>query len=247
VHPGAEALGPWGLDSTAINDPSRLTRRSTDRSLAARAYLPPRSTVQFIPGAYDLSNTGPSYFSSAPSQILGTQSYDFATGYSGGQSALYDGPYSQVSQLSSSFSPGYNLYQTYEPYSYSTVKGEADGTPSRPAELGVPFMQPKSSELGISYSALPAPSPATLSPLPIPPKQPNNSDDLYSADDNVGLARKVKALYDLETSDPKNLSFKAGEVITLSGPLDVTAPWLYVYLPSAYDQLLTEIGMEPSV
>jgi hypothetical protein len=38
------------------NDPSRLARRSTDRSLAAPHFVPPLSTVQYLPGAYDLSS-----------------------------------------------------------------------------------------------------------------------------------------------------------------------------------------------
>jgi hypothetical protein len=73
--------GTFFGDGFSINDPSRLIRRSTDLSLADRHYVPPRSTVQFLPGAYDFSgNEGPLFYTPASGyDPLRTQAYDFAT------------------------------------------------------------------------------------------------------------------------------------------------------------------------
>jgi hypothetical protein len=46
----------YDLNNIVVNDPSRLARRSTDRSLADHNFIPPQSTVQYLPSAYDLSS-----------------------------------------------------------------------------------------------------------------------------------------------------------------------------------------------
>jgi hypothetical protein len=46
----------YDLNNITVNDPSRLARRSTDRSLADPNFIPPQSTVQYLPSAYDLSS-----------------------------------------------------------------------------------------------------------------------------------------------------------------------------------------------
>lgn len=46
----------YDLNNITVNDPSRLARRTTDRSLADRNFVPPQSTVQYLPSAYDLSS-----------------------------------------------------------------------------------------------------------------------------------------------------------------------------------------------
>lgn len=195
--------GTWTAESTGINDPSRLLRRSTDRSLAARSYVPPRSTVQFIPGAYDMSSAGPSYFSAPSGQIPGSQSYDFAPG----TSAIYDGPYSQVSQMSGSYSP----VQRYQPY---RGLAEAYGTPQRPSELGDSFSAPR--------SATPV-----VAPLPKDTSEEADSDDLYSADDELGV-RTARAVFDFEATDSEDLSFKAGDILTLLPRISPYKGWAYV-------------------
>ena len=73
--------GTFFGDGPSINDPSRLIRRSTDLSLADRHYIPPRSTVQFLPGAYDFSgNEGPFFYTpSSGYNPPRSQVHDFAT------------------------------------------------------------------------------------------------------------------------------------------------------------------------
>jgi hypothetical protein len=79
-------------DGPSINDPSRLIRRSTDLSLADRHYIPPRSTVQFLPGAYGYSsNEGPLFYTPASgynpprSQVddfaTSSETYNFGNAY----------------------------------------------------------------------------------------------------------------------------------------------------------------------
>jgi len=46
----------FDLNNITVNDPSRIVRRPTERSLAERQFVPPKSTVQYLPNAYDLSS-----------------------------------------------------------------------------------------------------------------------------------------------------------------------------------------------
>jgi hypothetical protein len=205
AYPPETGYGPgfWALEPTSINDPSRLVRRSTDRSLAARSYVPPRSTVQFIPGAYDLSSAGPSYYSQ-PSQIPGSASFNFATGTSGD-----DGLYSQVSQMSASYTP---RYQEYQPH--LGVEG-VDGTPFHLHELEDPSVNTR----------------------PQTPLRPNvNANTRFGASNAVvgvehALSQaKARAIYDFDAVESEDLGFKIGDVITLIDEIDLYAGWMCVLL-----------------
>lgn len=51
-----ELSASYDLNNITVNDPSRLARKSTNRSLADPNFVPPQSTVQYLPSAYDLSS-----------------------------------------------------------------------------------------------------------------------------------------------------------------------------------------------
>jgi hypothetical protein len=200
--------GPLFGDPPNINDPSRLVRRSTDRSLAGRYYVPPRSTVQFLPGAYDFSNNdGPLYSSSIPSQVpSGTQAYDFATS---------SGPhYSQFMPR-----PEYYPYQNsssneryYHELAHPTLPVEADSQPIYPRTSPVVAVIP----------------PLFRDP---PPPSPQNTDALdilylHSAAQAENLeTHQARALFAFMGSDPEDLNFEKDDIITVISKVDKNENW----------------------
>jgi len=198
----------------SINDPSRLIRRSTDRSLAGRNYIPPRSTVQFLPGAYDFPSTdGPSHYSSMPTQVPpGTQAYDFATNPGP--------PYSQ-------YIPQTEYYpdrssSAYEPYYQYGNQGLAEADSWETSRIhGV-------HEIG------PAVTPETRRPPPASLENTTAFNKLFNnVTNSAELAEdlethRARALFEFVGSDPKDLTFGRDDIITVISKLDKTKDWWYV-------------------
>lgn len=190
-------------DEPSINDPSRLARRSTDRSLAERNYIPPRSTVQFLPGAYDFSNNdGPLSYPSASTYIpFGTQAYDFTTG---------SGAYNQyVSQT------GY--YQ----YPYQSPSSNQQHYPYERQELDA-----------VAHQTYPHSSPpVTTVPQSPPPPSPQKVtagqvlyENLVAQAENIE-PHQAQARFNFQGQDAEDLNFEEGDIITVLGGVDTSLDW----------------------
>jgi hypothetical protein len=149
-----------------------------------------------------------------------SQSYDFATGTSG--TLRYDGPVSQVSQLSGPYSP------VYRPYPSFTGIAEADGTP---------LYRPEPNELGSSITGLRPPTPFAP-PLPISAREAEVTDDLYDAEVGELEVKKARALYSFDAVESEDLSFKEGEIITLSRRTDPYKGWAYAISKSLSPRII---------
>jgi hypothetical protein len=194
-------------DGPSINDPSRLVRRSTDRSLADRNYVPPRSTVQFLPGAYDFSNLDAALsYPSAPTYVPpGTQACDFAAG---------SGTYSQ-----------YIPQTDYYPYAYpSALKETSYRYERQELEAAAPQFNPHSRPPLLSVLHSPPPPGAQVA---------NENDRFYknrlyknSAEQAENLeTHQARAIFSFTGTDPEDLSFEKGGVITVLSEVDKTVDW----------------------
>jgi hypothetical protein len=205
---GKEDLIGVPYEDTDVNDPSRpLIRRSTDRSLAARNYVPPRSTVQYLPGAFDYS--GLYTHSSMPSHFPSAQSYDFAM-ESHAQASfnahppqeLEQNPQSQVSQ-----------YYGYE-YSQASTQYQIHEMPIEGHQ--------RSETIDQSIRTM-APTPRLILPQLPPFDSITPQTFLLEAEDLE--VRRAKALFTLTKIRSDILDFEEGNVVTVLSKIDTSAEW----------------------
>jgi hypothetical protein len=190
-------------DEPSINDPSRLFRRSTDRSLAERNYIPPRSTVQFLPGAYDFSNNdGPLSLPTASTYIpFGTQPYDYATG---------SGTYSQyVSQTDNYQYPYQSPSSNQQHYQYE--RQELDAVAHQT------YLPPSPPATRISQSSPP------LSPQKVSAGQ-LLYESLVAQAENIE-PHQARALFNFKAKDAEDLNFEEGDIITVLSGVDKSLDW----------------------
>lgn len=220
----------WG-EQTSINDPSRLVRRSTDRSLAGRHYIPPRSTVQFLPGAYDFSNAdGPlpqpishgSYLS-PPSQVpYGSQAYDFATptGAPYNQYSPYVSPPQDPEKRGwlNDYNAQYHNMPYYPNYGLETkLPVEADSHP-------VSSYQSFSKITPATYLSPPSPQPQYIptpnSPPPTPGLQDSQSENIAAQPESLASNYQARALFSFEGEAAEDLTFEKDDVIIVTNDDD---------------------------
>jgi hypothetical protein len=204
---GKEDLIGVPYEDTEVNDPSRpLIRRSTDRSLAARNYVPPRSTVQYLPGAFDYS--GSYTHSSMPGHLpISTQSYDFAVGSYAQASFNVPQEFEQPPQ------PQVSQYYGYE-YSQSSTQYQSHEMPVEGHE--------RSETIDQSTRTM-APTPRLILPQLPPFGSITPHTFLLEAEDLE--VRRAKALFTLTKIRSDVLDFEEGNVITVLSKIDTSAEW----------------------
>jgi hypothetical protein len=204
---GKEDLIGVPYEDTNVNDPSRpLIRRSTDRSLAARNYVPPRSTVQYLPGAFDYS--GSYTHSSMPGHLpISTQSYDFAVGSYAQASFNVPQEFEQPPQ------PQVSQYYGYE-YSQSSTQYQSHEMPVEGHE--------RSETIDQSTRTM-APTPRLILPQLPPFGSITPHTFLLEAEDLE--VRRAKALFTLTKIRSDVLDFEEGNVITVLSKIDTSAEW----------------------
>jgi hypothetical protein len=204
---GKEDLIGVPYEDTEVNDPSRpLIRRSTDRSLAARNYVPPRSTVQYLPGAFDYS--GSYTHSSMPGHLpVSTQSYDFAVG------SYAQASFNVPQELEQPPQPQVSQYYGYE-YSQSSTQYQSHEMPVEGHE--------RSETIDQSTRTM-APTPRLILPQLPPFGSITPHTFLLEAEDLE--VRRAKALFTLTKIRSDVLDFEEGNVITVLSKIDTSAEW----------------------
>jgi SH3 domain len=200
-------------DGPSINDPSRLVRRSTDRSLTERHYIPPRSTVQFLPGAYDLSNIdGPYSYPSVSTYVPpGTQAYDFATSSGMYNQYVSKTDYNQYSYQSPPFEVSYNQAIPF-------ARQELDGVAQQ--------AYPRSELASVGYEPELPPSPPGPQISSAYDRSYKNNLNKNSAEQAENLEiRQARAIFSFTGSDPEDLRFEQGDTIVVLSEVDKSVDW----------------------